>query len=104
MAFDFTSFSTVVQLYQDGARMMKKAVRSETPFTVEKISHRAGLDYGSARSKFLENHRKYAISKSCRKQLFGPNRIFVTVLLCFIKNCRAIQKVTILSDRYHTSR
>ena len=51
MTFDFMSFSTAVQSYQAYERMIKnfKAVCSETHFTVEKISLRAGLEPGTAR-------------------------------------------------------
>ena len=47
MTYDFTSFSTVFQPYQDGDNN-EKAVCNETPFTVEKISPRAGLEPGTA--------------------------------------------------------
>ena len=47
---DFTSFSIVFQLYQDDERLTMKDLCNETPFTVEKISPRAGLELGTARS------------------------------------------------------
>ena len=43
-------FSTVFQSYQDDGQMIKKAVCNGTPFTVEKISPRVGLELGTARS------------------------------------------------------
>ena len=46
MTCDFTSFSTVFQSYQDDGRSIMKAMNvcNEAPFTVEKISHRAGFE------------------------------------------------------------
>ena len=47
MTCDFTSFSTVFLSYQDeGGGLMMKAVCNGTPFTVEKISPRAGIELG----------------------------------------------------------
>ena len=37
MICDFTSFSTVFQLYQDDGRMIMKGLCNRTPCTVEKI-------------------------------------------------------------------
>ena len=50
MTCDFTSFSTVFQLYQDDGRSIMKAVCTGTPFAVEKISPRVGLQPGTFRS------------------------------------------------------
>ena len=48
---DFSSFSTVFQSYQDDDWLiMKVSVCSGTPFTVEKISPRAGFELGTAGS------------------------------------------------------
>ena len=42
---DFTSFSTVFQSYQDDKTLiMKSCVCNGTPFTIEKISPRAGME------------------------------------------------------------
>ena len=46
MNCDFTSFSIVFQTYQDDGRLIMKAVCNGTPFTVEKISPRAGIELG----------------------------------------------------------
>ena len=46
MTCDFTSSSTVFQSYQDDGRLLMKAVCNGAPFTVEKISHRAGIELG----------------------------------------------------------
>ena len=46
MTCNFTSFSTVFQSYQDDERLIKKAACNGTPFTVEKISSRAGIKLG----------------------------------------------------------
>ena len=43
---DFTSFSTVFQSYQDHRRMIMKGCVQWNPFTVEKISPRAGIESG----------------------------------------------------------
>ena len=50
MTSDFTSCSAVFQSYQDDSRVMMGAVCDGTPLTVEKISPRAGLELGTARS------------------------------------------------------
>ena len=50
MICDFTSFSTVFQSYQDDGRMIMKDCVQWNPFTVEKISPRAGIELGTARS------------------------------------------------------
>ena len=47
---DFTFFSTVFQSDQDDGRMKMKGCVQWNPFMVEKISPRAGLELGSARS------------------------------------------------------
>ena len=47
---NFTSFSTVFQSNHDDERVLRKVVCNETPFTVEKISSRAGLELDTARS------------------------------------------------------
>ena len=49
MTCHFTSFSIVFPTYQDEGRMMMKGMNG-TPFMVEKISPRAGLELGTARS------------------------------------------------------
>ena len=47
MTCDFTSFSTVLQSHQDDERFdNENAVCNGTPFTVEKISPRAGIELG----------------------------------------------------------
>ena len=46
MICDFTSFSTVFQSYQDDRRMIMKGCVQWKPFTVEKISPRAGIESG----------------------------------------------------------
>ena len=46
MIYDFTSFLTVLQSYQDDERLIKKVVCNGTPFTVEKILPRAGIELG----------------------------------------------------------
>ena len=51
MTCDFTSFSTVFQSYQVDGRMIMKCCLQWNPFTVEKISPRAGLELGTARSE-----------------------------------------------------
>ena len=43
MTCDFTSYSTVFQSYQDDER-------TRAPFTIEKITPRAGLELETARS------------------------------------------------------
>ena len=48
MTCDFMSFSTVFQSYQDEEWMIMKGVCNRTPFPVEKISPRAGLELGTA--------------------------------------------------------
>ena len=45
MACDFTSFTIVFQSYQDDGRLIMKGCAG-TPFTVEKISPRAGIEFG----------------------------------------------------------
>ena len=49
MTCDFTSFSPVFQSYQGNGRMIGKALCSGAPFTVGKISPRAGNRTRSAR-------------------------------------------------------
>ena len=44
MACDFTSFITVFQSYQDDERLIMKGCENGTPFTVEKIPPRAGIE------------------------------------------------------------
>ena len=46
----FTSILTVFQSYQDDGRMIMKGCVQWTPFTLEKISPRAGIEPGTARS------------------------------------------------------
>ena len=47
----FKSFLTVFQSYQEnGADENERLCSMETPFTVEKILHRPGLEQGTARS------------------------------------------------------
>ena len=46
MTCDFTSFSTVLQSYQDDRRLIMKAVCYGTLSTVEKISPPAGIKLG----------------------------------------------------------
>ena len=41
-----TSFLTVFESYQDDVLMIMKAVCNGTPFTVEKIAPRAGIELG----------------------------------------------------------
>ena len=50
MICDFTSFSAVFQSYHDDGRMIMKGCVQWTPFTVEKISPRAGLELRTSRS------------------------------------------------------
>ena len=50
MICDFTSFSAVFQSYHDDGRMIMKGYVQWTPFTVEKISPRAGLELRTSRS------------------------------------------------------
>ena len=50
MTCDFTSFSTVFQSYRNDERLIMKAVCNGTPFMVEKILPRAGIELGIARS------------------------------------------------------
>ena len=50
MTCDFTSFSTVFQSYQDDEGLIMKAVCNGTPFTVEKILPRTGIELGTPRS------------------------------------------------------
>ena len=50
MDCDFISFTTVFQSYQDDERLIMKGCKQWNPFTVEKISPRAGLELGAARS------------------------------------------------------
>ena len=45
MTCDFTSFSTVSQSYQDDGRLIIESCNG-APFTVEKISPRAGIELG----------------------------------------------------------
>ena len=47
----FTSFLTVFQSHQDDGRMIMKRCMQWNPVTVEKISVRAGLKSGTARSQ-----------------------------------------------------
>ena len=47
---DFTYISTVFQAYQDDGWMIMKGLCNETPFTLEMISPRAGLEPETARS------------------------------------------------------
>ena len=47
MTCDFTSFLTIFQSYQDNEKMCANG----SPFTVEKISSRAGLEPGTTRSE-----------------------------------------------------
>ena len=49
ITFDFTSFSTVFPSYQDDGSVIMKGLCNGTPFTVEKISPRAGLELETAR-------------------------------------------------------
>ena len=58
MNCDFTSFSTLFQSYQDDGRMIM-IVCNGTPFTVEQISPRAGLELGTARSRPALNPLSY---------------------------------------------
>ena len=44
MTCGFTSFSTVFQSYQDDSRLIMKTVCNGTPFTVENILPRAGIE------------------------------------------------------------
>ena len=44
MICDLTSFSTVFQSYQNDGRLIMKGWCNGTPFTVEKISPRAGIE------------------------------------------------------------
>ena len=46
MTCDFTSLSTVFQSYQGDGRLITEAVCNGTPFTVEKISPREGIELG----------------------------------------------------------
>ena len=46
MDCNFASFSTVFQPYQDDGRMIVKGCMQWNPFTVEKVSPRAGLEFG----------------------------------------------------------
>ena len=46
----FTSFSTVFQSYQDDVRIIIKGLCNGVPFTVGKVSPRAGLEPPTARS------------------------------------------------------
>ena len=48
MSFDFTSFSTVFQLYQDYERLMMKACLQWNPVYGEKILPRARLELTSS--------------------------------------------------------
>ena len=50
MTCDFASFSTVFQSYQDDERLIMKDCVQWNPFTLEKISPRAGLERTTARS------------------------------------------------------
>ena len=50
MTYDFASFSTVFQSYQDDGRMIMKTVCNGTPFTNEKNSPGAGIEAGTVRS------------------------------------------------------
>ena len=50
MTCDLMSFSTVFQSYQEYRQMIMKFECNGTLFTVEKISPRAGLKLGTARS------------------------------------------------------
>ena len=50
MTCDFTSFSIVFQSYQDDKRLIMKAVCNGTPFKLEKILSRAGIELVTARS------------------------------------------------------
>ena len=50
MTCKFTSFPTVFQSCQDDGRLIMKGLLNGTPFMVEKISPRAGLEPGTARS------------------------------------------------------
>ena len=43
---DFTSFPTAFQSYQDDERLTMEGCVQGTPFTVEKISPRAGIELG----------------------------------------------------------
>ena len=46
MICNFTSFSIVFQSYQDDERLIMKVCVQSSPFTVEKISPRAGIELG----------------------------------------------------------
>ena len=46
MTCDFTSFSTMFKSYQDDGKLIMKAVCNGAPFSVEKISPRAGIELG----------------------------------------------------------
>ena len=50
MTWDFTSFSTLFQSYQDDERLVMKGLCNGTLSTVEKISPQAGLEPTTARS------------------------------------------------------
>ena len=46
MTCHFMSFSTVFRSYQDDERLIMKGLCNGAPFTVEKISHREGIELG----------------------------------------------------------
>ena len=50
MICGFSSFSIVFQSYLGDERVIMKVVCNGTPFTVERISPRAWLELGTARS------------------------------------------------------
>ena len=50
ITYDFTTFSTVFQSFQDDERLIIKGLCNGTPSTVEKNSPQAGLELGTARS------------------------------------------------------
>ena len=50
MTCDFTSFSTVIQSYQDDGQVIMKGDNEWNPFTTKRSPHQAGLTPGPTRS------------------------------------------------------
>ena len=86
MTCNFTSFSTVFQSYQEDESLIMKAVRNGTPFTVEKISPRAGLELWAHQDglrcpcKQTGNHKVVPLCKN------GGKHVCVPSLLMYVLN------------------
>ena len=72
MTCDFTSSTTVFQSYQNDERVIMKGLCNETAFTFKKISSRAGLELGTARSISMP---------ALNRGSFGRRRLLFTNML-----------------------